>query len=48
MPVGGASLSQDEMRSVNGSIEMILKQSMLKRKGTDKKPIIIAADVEAG
>jgi len=28
--------AQDELRSVNGQIEMILKQAVAKRKGTGK------------
>ena len=29
--------AQDEMRSVNGQIEMILRQAVMKRKGAAKK-----------
>ena len=29
--------AQDEMRSVNGQIEFLLKQAVLKRKGIKKK-----------
>ena len=34
----------DELRSVNGQIEYILKQAALKRKGLRQRPIIPAAD----
>jgi hypothetical protein len=30
--------SQDELRSVNGQIEYLLKQSVQRRKGTSPKP----------
>jgi hypothetical protein len=30
--------AQDELRSVNGQIEMILRQAIQKRKGTNSKP----------
>ena len=33
------SWAQDELRSVNGQVEMILKQAIMKRKGTRKKPL---------
>jgi hypothetical protein len=29
--------AQDELRSVNGQVEMILKQAVMKRKGVGKK-----------
>jgi len=32
--------AQDELRSVNGQVEMILKQAVMKRKGADKKALI--------
>ena len=32
--------AQDELRSVNGQVEMILKQAVLKRKGTANKALI--------
>jgi len=31
--------AQDELRSVNGQVEMILKQAVIKRKGARKKPL---------
>ena len=31
------SWAQDELRSVNGQVEMILKQAVIKRKGVAKK-----------
>ncbi len=41
--------AQDELRSVNGQVEMILKQAVIKRKGASKKPSAsVAVDVEAG
>jgi hypothetical protein len=30
--------AQDELRSVNGQVEMILKQAVAKRKGTGPQP----------
>lgn len=39
--------AQDELRSVNGQVEMILKQAVVKRKGTAKKSLI-AEELEAG
>jgi len=38
--------AQDELRSVNGQVEMILKQAVTKRKGVTKK-IRVAKEVEA-
>jgi len=32
--------AQDELRSVNGQVEMILKQAVLKRKGSANKALI--------
>jgi hypothetical protein len=41
--------AQDELRSVNGQVEMILKQAVIKRKGAAKKASdLIAEEVEAG
>jgi hypothetical protein len=41
--------AQDELRSVNGQVEMILKQAVMKRKGAAKKALaLIAEEVEAG
>lgn len=41
--------AQDELRSVNGQVEMILKQAVMKRKGTASKALALMADeVEAG
>jgi hypothetical protein len=39
--------AQDELRSVNGQVEMILKQAVMKRKGAAGKARI-AEDVEVG
>jgi hypothetical protein len=40
--------AQDELRSVNGQVEMILKQAVIKRKAPGKKASAsIAVDVEA-
>jgi len=30
--------AQDELRSVNGQVEMLLKQAVAKRKGKDSRP----------
>ena len=35
------SWAQDELRSVNGQIEMILKQALLKRKGKTSKSTLM-------
>jgi hypothetical protein len=41
--------AQDELRSVNGQVEMILKQAVMKRKGVaNKASSIIAGEVEVG
>jgi hypothetical protein len=32
--------AQDELRSVNGQVEMILKQAVVKRKGIGKRPSV--------
>jgi hypothetical protein len=41
--------AQDELRSVNGQVEMILKQAVMKRKGGGGKASgLIAEEVEAG
>jgi len=32
------SWAQDELRSVNGQVEMILRQAILKRKGSKSQP----------
>ncbi len=41
--------AQDELRSVNGQVEMILKQAVIKRKGSAKKAsALISDEVEAG
>jgi hypothetical protein len=41
--------AQDELRSVNGQVEMILKQAVMKRKGSGKKAsALISDEVEAG
>ena len=32
------SWAQDELRSVNGQVEMILRQALQKRKGAQPKP----------
>jgi len=39
--------AQDELRSVNGQVEMILKQAVSKRKGATKKSQI-TEEVKAG
>ena len=40
--------AQDELRSVNGQVEMILKQAVMKRKGSaEKASALIAEEVEA-
>lgn len=39
--------AQDELRSMNGQVEMILKQAVMKRKGAAKK-VLIAEELEAG
>ena len=39
--------AQEELRSVNGQVEMILKQAVTKRKGTRKKASIVE-ELEAG
>jgi hypothetical protein len=33
--------AQDELRSVNGQVEMILKQAVMKRKGIAGKVLIV-------
>ena len=38
--------AQEELRSVNGQVEMILKQAVLKRRGLERKAL--ADEVEAG
>lgn len=35
------SWAQDEMRSVNGQVEMILKQAVMKRKSTAKQALAV-------
>jgi hypothetical protein len=41
--------AQDELRSVNGQVEMILKQAITKRKGAARKNSVLVADeVDAG
>ncbi|WP_158823290.1 Arc family DNA-binding protein [Granulicella sp. S156] len=41
--------AQDELRSVNGQVEMILKQAVMKRKGAaSKASALIREEVEAG
>ena len=41
--------AQDELRSVNGQVEMILKQAVMKRKGAASKALPLMGDeVEAG
>ena len=41
--------AQEELRSVNGQVEMILKQAVIRRKGAAKKAsVLIAEEVEAG
>ena len=39
--------AQDELRSVNGQVEMILKQAVMKRRGS-AQTARIAEEVEAG
>ena len=39
--------AQDDLRSVNGQVEMILKQAVMKRKGSAKKALV-AEELEAG
>jgi hypothetical protein len=40
--------AQDELRSVNGQVEMILKQAVMKRKGANKKaPALLAEEAKA-
>ncbi len=39
--------AQEELRSVNGQVEMILKQAVTKRKGARQKASIVE-DLEAG
>lgn len=39
--------AQDELRSVNGQVEMILKQAVMKRKGAAQKALI-AGDLKPG
>lgn len=39
--------AQDELRSVNGQVEMILKQAVTKRKGSVKKALV-TEEFEAG
>ncbi len=39
------SWAQDELRSMNGQVEMILKQAVMKRKGAAKK-VLIAEKLE--
>jgi hypothetical protein len=41
--------AQDELRSVNGQVEMILKQAVMKRRGAAKEaPALSAEEVDAG
>ena len=41
--------AQDELRSVNGQVEMILKQAVTKRKGAAKKTSgLITGEVDGG
>jgi hypothetical protein len=41
--------AQDELRSVNGQVEMILKQAVIKRKGAARKTsAFVAEEVDAG
>jgi hypothetical protein len=41
--------AQDELRSVNGQVEMILKQAVIKRKGAAKKTsAFVGEEVDAG
>lgn len=35
------SWAQDEMRSVNGQVEMILKQAVMKRKSIAKQALVV-------
>ena len=39
--------ASDELRSVNGQIEYLLKQAVLKRKGRSEPPAPPAADKES-
>ena len=39
--------AQDELRSVNGQVEMILKQAVMKRKSAAKKALV-AEKLETG
>ena len=39
--------AQDELRSINGQVEMILKQAVMKRKGS-ARTALIAEEVDAG
>jgi hypothetical protein len=41
--------AQDELRSVNGQVEMILKQAVIKRKGVSQEASTsLPEEVEAG
>ena len=33
--------AQQEMRSVNGQVEMILRQAVIKRKSTENKTLVV-------
>ena len=44
---GLESWAQDELRSVNGQIEYLLKQAVLKRKGKSVQPGVPATDPPA-
>lgn len=35
------SWAQDEMRSVNGQVEMILRQAVMKRRSTAKQALVV-------
>jgi hypothetical protein len=49
MRKGSTRRPQDELRSVNGQVEMILKQAVTKRKGAARKNSALVADeVDAG
>ena len=37
--------AQDELRSVNGQVEMILKKAVIKRKGAKKTSALLAEEV---
>lgn len=39
--------AQDELRSVNGQVEMILKQAVMKRKGSVKEGLVAEEKVRA-